>query len=317
MVLLSWFIYGVLVIRAVIKGKLRTRLAQELWLQTGLCLAVLTLQGREIERQIDRHFGNYPVTLYLKSLLLLTVLFLFFRILHRSVEVTKQRHHAQALSLVTLFVSIFAGIIFVRAPNFHPDVLHRIIITLRDCIAILLIMAVLVPTLNIFYEQEQNNVMRVKAVSAIVTLCSYVIMGLGALGETVLLIMEHPQALWLGKFSQLFILPLVLSFMFLLFPHRWIHLLFFPVRFTRLLRLYSIVQYIFHSTQSEMPKSVSWKQLVRFREIELSMYRMLMAILDGYTLLPPESRLYQRINHVIKTERDYQRLIMQIAKIPS
>ena len=95
----SWGIFGLRLGRAIWLGRFREVLSRRIWLQVFLGMVAFTFFGQAPEQVLDSVFFGRPVTLYVKSIALLGMVYLYYLTLRDIDQNADRYHYLQGLGL--------------------------------------------------------------------------------------------------------------------------------------------------------------------------------------------------------------------------
>jgi hypothetical protein len=312
-----WIFLGYRFIRAVQHRKLTNGASLHAWSVFFLCYIITLLTVDAIELSIDASFDGLPVTVVVRSLLILGTAQLFFfgaRPLNPK-PLRAERWYLRTNPMVmSACIGIFIWYCWLR-PITTVDVTH-LIKGVRDTAMIVWMGIIFIPTGLQMWRQEHVRPLKVRSALNVLFYMVYTLQcGSGlAWSFSVYFVPQLEPALFIvERFTTYLCLVLVLI---LIFPYRWLMPLFYPrqlLLYLRLRRFAAKLQRLAHgfALAPRLPLNLTHPD-----EIELAIYQQVIAILDMYPLLEAEETgLKARIQQVIASQDNYVDLARQMAAI--
>lgn len=315
-VIVLWAIFAWMLRRAIVNHRFMNRRPAYIWIQVFLALVTVSLMGKTIETEIDTIFADWPVTLYIKSMAMLSMFHLYYLTIR---DIDAGSYHYWYLSYLGPSALLGGTLYYLVFSQHYPRPDFRYLtLALRDAIMVIYLVSAFLPSSFRLWRLEQVSSMRVKHLASMVCCLCYI--GIGGVNITVAVLngLRLPQA---ESLSTAFV-PVVylgaVSFLVILVPHRWLMPLQYPVRlyrWERLKRLEVRLQ-VCGAAQPWRPDR-SLRDL-QPNQLDLTIYRSLIFILDHYPLIrthPDGEVLYHQIQAVVQSSRSYADLIKTLSEI--
>lgn len=317
-ILAVWITVGFVLIRSTYHSDASHHDKWIIRLQVILFAIAFSLWGENTELQIDRYFNDYPVTLFIKTLSLLSVSVLYH-------DMLKSIRQASSPLRILDYLGVFIPIIATLAFTFYvvtgiPDrqSLRFIVIGFRDATICFFSIAHFIPGSWWMYKQESIPAMKVKALCMSACFTCFCITAIGSISAAGLAIANLEGAYSVSTALQPFIYIAIILFVLQLTPHRWFSWLIQSGRLRDYYRLKHLENYIAnYAYMPDMPQ-IPWYDLLKASQLELAVYRSLIMILDYYPLLDKQGKagfVYQQLAQHSEEAKDYAQLIRQIVKI--
>ena len=316
--LLIWSYFIIRFIKAVRRRKLDQPEALFAWLTHLLFYIVALLTVAAVENAIDRFAGGLPITLYLRSNLILLTAQLLARAL-RGANVhlhpfSRQLFKANPLVIAGLLV--FAAI--AQLASLDVNLQTIIVKTVRDAVIILWLLFVFVPLEIEAWRQERVRLMRLRDLIVLIFYGIYLLYCSGTLAQSLLVVLRPEQPNQIHLPLEVVAYLCLLLFFLMLLPFRGVRLLLYPQRlwlYRRLRRLQATVK-----EQAEIDFEFEKLDLniLRPNELETAIYQSLVDILDHYPCMrstDEAQQLAERIDTVVQQTLPYADLVESLAQV--
>lgn len=315
----SWGIFALRLGRAIWLGRLKEVLSRRIWLQVFLGMLAFTFFGQAAEQVLDSIFFGRPITLYIKSIALLGMVYLYYLTL-RDIDPKANRYrYLQGLGLGALisFTLIFGFYFwFPVVPEYD---FRLVMIAYRESVICVFIAAALLPNTWLFLNHERVSSMKIRHAASIVCCVGYLLTSVGSISAGILVMLGRYESI--EALIQIFLLPMyfvAVGFLVMLLPHRFFAVADYPAKlwiYWRLRRVENRVRQLGNIPNLPIKKSLS---ILRPQNLELAMYRSLIFILDYHAFIRPSDEgevLYNQIQQILRSDKPYADLVDEITKL--
>lgn len=316
LVTLLWLTFGLLSLRLtrLEPGQMRIRL--RLWQLYLIGCLVFSVTGEAAEQQVDAVFGGIPVSLYIKYFGMVEMSARYYQIVGpaapRPVSIQCLLRGLYPLALLAGITSL--GVLLLSGTWANPQIRY-FVAAARDVVIATYMLLAFLPLNRVFRQQEQVPTMRLKHIFGRLLILTYLAVTASSLISLMVVVFA-----W-GEVSRLLPLFLPLTYLcavwfgLMLLPHRWTAALLLPERWWTWRRLRRVERQLARLTNT--PSDIS--ELEHPVEIELAIYRTIIAILDEATLLEAEtvaSPLTRQLTTLLQSPHPYATLVKEMAALP-
>lgn len=319
LLVLAWLIFSLRLCRAVWIGRFTEVLTRRIWLQVFLGMIAFSLFGPEIEPLLDGYFGGKPVTVYIKSMAVLGMVYLYYLTL-RDIDPNAHRYRflkPLGLSTALIFTMIFG---YYYWSSFVPEYNFRLImIAVREMVISIFICIAILPNSKMFWQHERVSSMKARHAASILCSVGYLTTASGtiAIGVLALLGTYEPIDGLIRTFMQPMYL-VAIGFLILLLPHRVFAWAGYPAQLWIYWRMKRIERRIRKLSNIEPRFRSNTSLLLNPQNLELAIYRSLIFVLDFHPFMPETSggkQLSEQIQDVIRSPKSYPELVNEIAAL--
>lgn len=320
--LLSLMILTVMLYRlaiAIRTGRMRTARSRRIWQMYVMIAVLFAFWGESGEHGINQLLGPWPVALGFKSLAQLWIAQLY----HLTMRDVQPRGYAPSWSFYLLPSAMVVGlglfsVLQLRAQGLPPEPnLRYYILGYRDFFLGLYMFGYFLPATLRLIEKEQVAPMKLKlgatagffTTFGLASVVTVVCTGLYSMGQSRQWVDAHLESIVPFTYPLL-----LLTFLIMLAPHRWLAFLFSLPRLALLLRLRRLRRQV-------LALSGSTPIVVQAGEgfhLEMEIYRTVITILDHYPLLahhPAATALFNRVHDAVAQDLRYPELVQVLAKV--
>lgn len=316
---LAWGIFAVRLGRAVWLGRFKEVLTRRIWVQVFLGMIAFSLFGPEMEPILDAVFLGRPVTLYVKSMAVLGMVYLYYLTLRDIDPKANGYWYLRPLGLGTMlcFTVIF-GVYFL-VPFVPESDFRLVMIAGRELVTSVFICVAILPNSQLFWQHERVSSMRLRHAASIVCCVGYLMTATGTIAVGVLVLLGNYAPI--DGLIRLFVQPMYLvavGFLVILIPHRVFAWADYPTRlwlYWRLRRIEKRVRQLGTIQQSYLDLS---QGVLHPQNLELAIYRSLIFVLDYHAFMQQTvegQRLSEQIQDIINTPQSYPDLLAEITKL--
>jgi len=315
--LILWVFLGYRFLRAFQRHRLTDRAALYAWMVFFLCYLVVALDVPSIEQVINQRFDDRPVTALARNLaILITAHFFFLATRHVDAPSTRTKRLFSWSNpvIMALMVLLFAWLANEKAVS--SDVITHSVKSIREGAMLLWTPLVFWPTLIRIWKLEQFRPMKLRYALSLMFYATFVLeCATGLLWTFTVFFMPAlvAPALFLDGASSVICL---LQFIIMLFPFRWLVVIFYPQQLWVYFRLQRLLSSVKQVATAHPPASEQRYNLARASELELAIYQHVIEILDLYpSMNPAGASLRQAIQSAAENEAQYENLVGRLATI--
>jgi hypothetical protein len=271
-----------------------------------------------LEVQINVHFDGLPVATLLRSEAILVTAHLYF-LATRHLKQPSQ-HIKRIFSYVNPLIIVSMAVLFVWLASSRAVSSNELIhITkgIREGAMLIWTPLVFWPALVQTWRLEKHKPMKLRYVLSLMFYAAYILECVCGLIWSFTVFFAptlQAQALILDQAASGIC---IVQFVVMLFPFRWLMLVFYPAQlrlYMRLRRLHAAVKNLSTAHPPVYQLSVN---LTRSADIELAIYQQVIEILDMYPSMSESGEtLRRRIQTLVETEPQYGKLVDELAAIP-
>jgi hypothetical protein len=314
--LLLWLVFAWMLRRALHNQRFTQRRAVYIWIQVALGLITVSLMGQTVEASLDRFWSGWPVTLYIKTMAMLSLFHLYYLTIR---EIDTRSHHYRYLADLGPLALLGGTLYFLLgSPSYSRSDFRYQTLALRDGIMVVYIVSAFLPSSWRLWRLEQVGSMKVKHLASIVCCLCYLLIAGGNIIVAVLNARRAPQIESLSTACIPVAYLGAISFLVILVPHRWLVPLRYPDRLYRWWRLHRLeVQLRTWGVAQRWQPTGSLRALLP-DQLELTIYRSVIFILDGYPLIrtqPQGKALYQQIGTIAQSPLPYAELVKSLSEL--
>ncbi|MEQ8677145.1 MAG: hypothetical protein RLP44_08730 [Aggregatilineales bacterium] len=107
----------------------------------------------------------------------------------------------------------------------------------------------------------------------------------------------------------------MLSLGVLIGPDRYLYWIHYPARLRTYFKLKQLADTLYKRINLTTPYNIPQPRIFTFASAELANYRLLIAILDAFYLLPHESELYQQVYHISQLNLSYRETVQEFVRL--
>ena len=300
-----WLLFGLSLLRALWRGKLTDPAARNIWLLFFLWTIAFSLWGEASEMAFNRHFGGWPVAVYLKCACMLLTFYWYYRLLKPVRPDNRAYRYLDYLGPVTLGLGLVSFVVLGLTQPLPYERLRYLVIAAREGPMLVYAVLIFIPYTWQLWRQESHGAIRLKQGAALVCFICYVAAGSSGIAAGIITLLNRPGAPAIVQAFTPTVYVGVVAFMLALVPYRWLALPFYVQRwwlYRRLRRLET------HITGEKMPC-----RLFGSDGLELAIYRSTIAIMDHYPLA--DAGLAGRIAALIAARPPYPLLVKRMAAL--
>ncbi|MEO1439204.1 MAG: hypothetical protein AAFV33_02305 [Chloroflexota bacterium] len=314
-VVVLWLLFIVTFVRALMMGHLSQSSGRRLWLMFFLSVLACTFWGEAAEMQLDRHFRDLPVALYLKYFCLVGVCHLYWQLLQDVVELPASTHWLNGVIWAAGGAAIASWVDYALRSSLSRDDLRYIVIGARDSVISLYIFAGFFRGTRMLLRRERVAAMRLKQTAILCFFTSFVITALGSTSAGVMTILGIGDPQSASEVLQPFLYPTLFFFVVMLIPYRWYSAIPSGRNLWRYYRLKRVERRIFRLAETQ--PNINPQQWFVFQSglLELSVYRTLISILDGYPMLdgqPQGKLMFEAVRNCVSQSSSYDELVQSL-----
>jgi hypothetical protein len=198
------------------------------------------------------------------------------------------------------------------------DDLSHIIRIIRDMVMFMFSAAIFIPAVVWLLRQEQISPMKFKHIGFLIFCVGYSFYSVGSTLVGFMSLFQMSEAKQVDLFLQPIIYTLFALLIFLLIPHRGMVFALYPVRLWTYYKLRWLQLRIQQFVRPQSAERHLYGWLMNPAELELTIYRTTIWILDNYALLREDrhgGELYSMILEVTQSSKDYGTLIKALARL--
>lgn len=316
--LILWVFLGYRFLRAFRRHRLTDRASLYAWMVFFLCYLVVALDVPSVEQTINQRFDDRPVTALARNLaILVTAHFFFLATRHVDAPSHRMKRFFSWLNptIMLLMALVFAWLADGEAVS--SDVITHSVKSIREAVMLLWTPLVFWPTLVRIWTLEQFRPMKLRYALSLMFYAAFVLECASGLLWTFTVFLApalQAQAHLLDQASSLICL---LLFVVMLFPFRWLVLVFYPQQLWIYLRLRRLLSAAKQVASVYPPVSEQRYNLARDSELELAIYQHVIEILDLYPSISSSTgaTLRQAIQNATENEVQYENLVEKLAGI--
>jgi hypothetical protein len=316
--LILWVFLGYRFLRAFRRHRLTDRASLYAWMVFFLCYLVVALDVPSVELVINQRFDERPVTALARNLaILVTAQFFFLATRHVDAPSLRIKRIFNWVNpaIMLLMVLLFVGLADVDTVS--SEVMTHSVKTIREAAMLLWTPLVFWPTLIRIWKLEQFRPMKLRYALSLTFYAAFVLECASGLLWTFTVFFTpalQAQAHLLDQVSSLICL---LLFVVMLFPFRWLVLVFYPQQLWIYLRLRRLLAAVKALATVHPPVAVQRYNLARASELELAIYQHVIEILDLYPSISSSvgATLRQAIQNATENEAQYENLVERLAAI--
>lgn len=306
-----WTTFFWMLVRSIWTRKIRAADSHRFLFQMFLSCTAVSLWGEESEDWLDQYFQGLPVTVYLKYFALLGIAHLFDNLVRESIDGWQERYRwLKAIVPLALITGILSFIVYALYEPIDKTLLRYLIIGARDGWVLPLNVLMFLPATVILWRREEVYAMQFRLLGSLITSICYFITVNSSLMAAGFAFYSFERAEQAAKLASPFIIIGIICFIPMLMPHRGINFFVYLRRFYLYYRLNRLKDLIVPQRNSEATSIGS------LEELDLAIYRTVIAILDYYPPLEQSNReLYQAISTRVQANPEYEDLLQAMAKL--
>lgn len=315
--LILWIFLGYRFLRAFTRRRLTDRASLYAWIVFFLCYLVVALDVPSVEQVLNQGFGDLPVTALIRNVAVLVTAHVFF-IVTRHVDAPS--HQMKRLfSWINPSVIVITVLLFVwmaSTGGFSLEALTHEAKTIRGIAMLVWTPLVFWPALVRLQQLEKFRLMKLRYTLSLMFYATFIVQCATGLIWTFTVFFAPAfvaPALFLDQAASVICL---LQFVMMLFPFRWLAILFYPQQLWIYVRLRRLLPVVKQFAAVHPPVSEQTYNLTRASELELAIYQHVIEILDLYpSISPAGASLRQRIQSAAENEAQYEDLVERLAAI--
>lgn len=315
--LILWIFLGYRFLRAFTRRRLTDRASLYAWIVFFLCYLVVALDVPSVEQVLNQRFGDIPVTALIRNVAVLVTAHVFF-IVTRHVDAPSNRMK-RLFSWINPSVIVITVLLFVwmaSTGGFSLEALTHEAKTIRGIAMLVWTPIVFWPALVRLQQLEKFRLMKLRYTLSLMFYATFIVQCATGLIWTFTVFFAPAfvaPALFLDQSASVICL---LQFVMMLFPFRWLALLFYPQQLWVYVRLRRLLSAVKRSATVHPPVSEQTYNLTRASELELAIYQHVIEILDLYpSISPAGASLRQKIQSAAENEARYEDLVERLAAI--
>ena len=313
-----WIMLGYRFFRALKRRKVTDGASLYIWSVFFLLYLIVALKVPTIEAGIDERFSQLPVTMLIRSLLILGTAQVYSLLINQT-DYALPKHIQRAFNLINpLIMLVCIGLFLFMVPSrlLSFDASEHVIKSIRD--AAMIIWAVLIFIPAGVYLWRSERVRSAKLFQGL-NLIFYAVYILNCAGELLWALVYAFAPQWetaLTARLQYIDYLCILLFLFMLFPFHRLMPLFYPGRLWLLLRLRRLETAVTQMSDTTPQTFRLRHNLMHPDELELAIYQSAISILDSYTGIGERGqRIRERIEKLVESRPEYSDLIRGMAAI--
>ncbi|MCA0455434.1 MAG: hypothetical protein LCI00_15770 [Chloroflexi bacterium] len=319
LLIVAWIIFGLRLCRALWIGRFSEVLTRRIWSQVFLGMIAYTLFGPDIEPMVDDYFGGKPITLYVKSMAVLGMVYLYYLTL-RDIDPNANRYgYLKPLgqNSAVIFTGCF-GLYFL-SPVVAEDDFRYFMLAFRELVISIFICMAILPNSKIFWRHEQVSSMKIRHAASILCSIGYLTTASGTIAIGILALLRHHEPL--DGLIRAFMQPMYLvaiGFLIMLLPHRVFAWASYPAQLWIYWRIKRIERRIRKLANIENTYRAKHLVILNPQNLELAIYRSLIFVLDFHAFVPETiegKTLSKQIQNVICSPKSYPELVNEIAAL--
>lgn len=315
--LILWIFLGYRFLRAFTRRRLTDRASLYAWTVFFLCYLVVALDVPSVEQVLNQRFGDLPVTALIRSLaILVTAHFYFFATRHVDAP---SRRMKRLFSWMNPSIIVFTALLFVWMADtdmISTEVMTHTPKTIREFTMLLWTPLVFWPALVRIRQLEKFRLMKLRYTLSLMFYATFIVECTTGLVWTFTVFFVPAltaPALFLDQASSVVCL---LQFLIMLFPFRWLVIVFYPQQLWVYIRLRRLLSAVKQRATVHPAVSAQSHNLARASELELAIYQHVIEILDLYpSISPAGASLRQEIQRAAENEARYEDLVERLAAI--
>ncbi len=313
-----WLIFGWMLCRALIRRRFISRRSTYIWIQFFLALTTVSLMGAAVEQSFDQLFAGHSVTVLVKSAAMIGMFHLYYLSL-RDIDIEAEHYHFLAyLGPLTLVGGILYFLLFNNETILSRTGFRHLTVGLRDAVMLIYLVSAFLPSSFRLARREQVGSMKVKHIASIIACVCYVGVAVVNIAVLILYVLKVPNAEAFGAPFVILVYIGLLNFVVILLPHRWLVPLQYPSRLYRWWQIRRLAQQIQTMAEFQRPSLVLSRRELLPDQLELTIYRLLIFILDHYPLIRIRDEgktLYHEIQAIVQSSHSYSRLITTLSEL--
>ena len=278
-------------------------------------IAILTVDS--VSGWLDVYFSGLPVTVLMRSLLMLMTIVVFFR----GIEAYYERRPRLAKYLMWLTtadaaVCIGAFVWFVASRLISNAAIIYLIKDLRDGMMIAWMFLIFIPFSVQLWHREQVRPMKLHRVLDLGFWIAFLFASFTGITVSIAVLFgaRWQPSLWIMDRSFTYLCYLLM--LIALFPYRWLMPLFYPGKLLLYFRLNRLKRNIKRWSATEPLQADLAPNLAHPDEIELAIYQTVIQILDMYPSMSGGGRaLREQIQRVVEAQLSYNEFAQKLAKV--
>ncbi len=312
--ILLWLWLGYRFVRAYRHRKINNGAALYMWLLVLCCYLAALLTVDEIELAIDGQANGLPLSILIRTLIMLATAHLFYLGL-RSLHLINERfgyflpriNLGVAILCILLFVGIAAGIGLSNASGGY------VIKSVRDVTIAAWVVVLCIPTGLRLLAIERLRPMKAHRLMNLLFFGALLLVSIAGVAHAAAYLTNSSSEPMFSIFERAVTYTVMLTLLTMLIPFRWLSVLFYPQRYFMLRRMRSLENRINANIQSPI-YSPRVSLSASLDDLELAIYQSVIAILDNYQSLP-ESTMKRQIGALVSTELPFEQLTRQMASV--
>lgn len=315
--LFLWVFLGYRFLRAFRRHRLTDRASLYAWMVFFLCYLVVALDVPSVEGVINQRFGDRPVTALARNVaILITAQFFFLATRHVDAPSARMKQLFRWTNPLIMLFTILLFAWMAGMETISAEVMTHSVKTIREAAMLLWTPLVFWPTLIRIWRLEQFRPMKLRYALSLMFYATFIVECASGLIWTFTVFFApvlQSQALILDQASSLVCL---LQFVVMLFPFRWLVIVFYPQQLWVYVRLHRLLSAVKHFATVHPPVPEQSYNLARASDLELAIYQQVIEILDLYPSMSPAGELLQReIRSAAEHEIRYNELVGRLAGI--
>jgi hypothetical protein len=312
-----WVFLGYRFLRAFARHRLTDRPSLYAWIVFFLCYLVVALDVPSVEQVVGEHFNGLPIAALARNLaILITAQFFFLATRH----VDKPSPQVKRLfvwvnPLIMLFmVGLFVGM--ARISPSSSQVMTHSVKTIREAAMLLWTPLVFWPTLYQIWRVEKLRPMKLRYALSLMFYATFIIECASGLLWTFTVFFAPALEAPTLALDQATSIICLLQFVVMLFPFRWLVVIFYPAQLLLYFRLHRLRSTVRNFATEYPPVYQVSHNLARTADLELAIYQHVIEILDLYPSMSSAGKVLQReIQSAAESEPQYSELVKRLAAI--
>ncbi len=314
--ILLWIWLGYRFARAFMHRKINNGAALYMWSLVLFCYLAALLTVDEIESAIDEQVNGLPLSILIRTLIMLATAHLFYLGL-RSLRLIDGRF-GYFFPRINFGVALICILIFTAiAANFGLS--HEsggyLIKTVRDVTIAAWVLLLCVPTGRHLLAIERLRPMKAHRLMNLLFFVALLLVSVAGVAHATAYLTGSSSEPVFSTFERFITYFVMVTLLTMLIPFRWLSVLFYPQRYLLLRRIRSLENRINEEIKSPLfsPRVTLSASL---DDLELAIYQAVISILDNYQSLP-DNAVKRQIVELMDTRPPFELLARQMASVRS
>lgn len=298
-ILILWLVFILTLARALHKVRKPNRIGYRLWFMFFLGIFACTLWGESAEMALDRHLYNLPVALYLKYISLIAICHLYRPLLRDVGTLSVNSRLLDYLAPVAISLGILSFFVYIWLEPFPRQDLRYLVIGARDAVILTFILAGFYRGTVEMWLRERVPPMRLKQAFIVLFFSSFAISTVGSIMAAIQTLFQIGDPAHTASVLQPVVYLVIFFFILMLIPYRWYMVLPHVRDLWHYYQLKRLERRVFQLARAKPNHHPLPQIILHAGQLELEIYRTVISILDGYSLLPTVANAHD-LTHAIK-----------------